>query len=161
MADKNPAQIIESSLKKTALGLLLLTISYGLSILTHVSSSGLSPYMGFAQKAIGILVILIVLPAFYQQIKLKTSNKGQCNEHDNYMSEAFRYASGFAFSLTFVSLVAIEMLGDKLLSDIPLNIIINGVEFIALGSFTTSFYLKLNSDSFDDADDEFGDETSS
>lgn len=160
MTDKNPAQIIESSLKKITIGLLLLSISYGLSILMYMSSNDLASYMEVTKKIIGILVILIVAPAFYKLMKLKSSSKGKCNEHDNYMSDAFRHSSALAFSATFVTLVAIEVVGGKLLSDIPLSTIINGIEFIALSSFTASFYLKLNSDSFDD-EDEFGDEASS
>ncbi len=158
MTSKNTAEVIETSLKRTALGLSLLTLSFGMSLLAYFSDGEVVDNIKIAQKVISFFVIVIVLPAFYNMMKIRMGNKAQCNDIDNYIAETFRYAGVFAFSITFVALIALEIINRNIGQELPTIVYLQSAKFITIGSFTSYFYLKLHRDKFDEAEDDFSDE---
>jgi hypothetical protein len=149
-----PAQIIDSFMQRTALGVFLLALAYTVSAAMFVASPRVAELLDKLQLGLSIVVLLVVFPAFLRIVKLRRRSGSDCEETDGYIVAMFRKASATAFSLTFVFLVVMQVVTEKLQSDLPASFFVNLIQAFTLGVFSIIFFLLVRSDS-DQTDDDF------
>ena len=155
-----PAQIIDSSMQRIALGVFLMALAYTMSAAMFVASPGVAELLDKLQLGLGILVLLIVFPAFLRIVKLRRRSGSDCEESDSYIVAMFRKASAKAFSLTFVFLVVMQIVTEKLQTDLPASFFVNLILAFTLAVFSIGFFMLVRSDS-DETDDDFDTESHS
>ena len=153
---KSPAQIVETLLQRTAIGLFLLAIGYTMSAIMYVvSDQEIVDLMDRLQLVPSILVLLIVFPAFVRFARLRYRRKNECTEADGYLVEMFKRASAMAFSLTFVFLIVLELVAEKYLTGLPTPFFINATLAFSLGVLSIAFFRLAHGDGDDEGDDDF------
>jgi hypothetical protein len=149
-----PAQIIDSFMQRTAMGVFLMALAYTVSAAMFVASPRVAELLDKLQLGLGIVVLLVVFPAFLRIVKLRRRSGSDCEETDSYIVAMFRKASTTAFSLTFVFLVVMQVVTEKLQSDLPASFYVNLILAFTLGVFSIIFFILVRSDS-DETDDDF------
>ena len=149
-----PAQIIDSFMQRTALGVFLMALAYSMSAAMLVASPKVAEVLDNVQLGLGILVLLIVFPAFLRIVKLRRRTGSDCEETDGYIVAMFRKASAKAFSLTFVFLVVMQVVTEKLQTGLSASFFVNVILAFTLGVFSITFFILVRSDS-DETDDDF------
>ena len=153
---ESPAQIIDRLLQRTAIGVSLMTIAYAMSATMYViDDEGVVDLIDTLQLILGILVLLVLLPAFVKYVRLYYRQKGECPEVDGYLVEMFRRASAMAFSLTFVFMVILEKVTEKHLTELPTPFFIDTILAFSLGVLSIAFFRVVRSDRDDEVDDDF------
>lgn len=153
---ESPAQIVDTLLQRTAIGLFLLAIAYTMSAAMYViNNQDIVNLMDRLQLVPSILVLLIVFPAFVKFAKLRYRRKSECSEADGYLVEMFRRASAMAFGLTFVFLIVLELVTEKYLTGLPTPFFINATLAFSLGVLSVGFFRLARGDGDDESDDDF------
>ena len=116
---ESPAQTVDRILQRTAIGVFLLSLAYSMSAAMYLVSEEAAGYMDRVQLALGILIVLIVLPAFLKFLRLKFRRGSDSPESDGYVAEMFKRAGSKAFSLTFILLIVLELAARKYLPPHP------------------------------------------
>jgi hypothetical protein len=155
-----PAQIIDSFMQRTALGGFLMALAYAMSAAMLVTSSDLAEVLDKLQLGLGILVILVVFPAFLRIVKLRRRSGSDCEETDGYIVAMFKKASTNAFSLTFVFLIIMQVVTEKIQTDLPASFFVDIILAFTLGVFSITFFMLVRSDS-DETEDDFDTESHS
>lgn len=155
-----PAQIIDSFMQRTALGGFLMALAYAMSAAMLVTSSDLAEVLDKLQLGLGILVILVVFPAFLRIVKLRRRSGSDCEETDGYIVAMFKKASTNAFSLTFVFLIIMQVVTEKIQTDLPASFFVDIILAFTLGVFSITFFMLVRSDS-DETEDDFDTESPS
>jgi len=157
----SPAQIIDNFMQRTALGMLLMTIAYTMSTAMYAVAPETAEVLDKLQLGLGLLVLLVVFPAFLRMVKLRRRMRSDCSETDGYIVAMFRKASTLAFSLTFVFLIIMQVVTEKFQTELPAEFFINAVLAFSLGVFSITFFVLIHSDSGDEGEDVFDTESHS
>ncbi len=153
---ESPAQIVDTLLQRTAIGLFLLAIGYTMSATMYVvSDQEIVDLMDRLQLVPSILVLLIVFPAFVRFARLRYRHKNECSEADGYLVEMFKRASAMAFSLTFIFLMTLELVTEKYLAGLAAPFFINATLAFSLGVLSVGFFRLVRGDVDDDSNDDF------
>ena len=155
-----PAQIIDSFMQRTALGGFLLALAYAMSAAMLVTSPEVAEVLDNLQLGLGILVILVVFPAFLRIVKLRRRSGSDCEETDGYIVAMFKKASTNAFSLTFVFLIIMQVVTEKIQTGLPASFFVDIILAFTLGVFSITFFMLVRSDS-DETEDDFDTESHS
>ncbi len=153
----SPAQMIDSFLRRVGIGIAIVGVTYGMSALEVVLPAPVSDYVGMAQLGLGILVVLLVFPAFVKFMLAR--RRGNCRgaEADSYMSEMFKEAAHHAFSATFITLIALEVAAKALKPDLPVHFFIDVALFVSLGFFAAVFFKLTGTEEGEDTgEDDWG-----
>ena len=150
---ESPAQTVDRLLQRSAIGLFLLSLAYAMSATMYLVSDEVAGYMDRAQLALGILILLIVFPAFLKYLRLKYRRESECPATGGYIVEMFKKAGAKAFSLTFIFLIALELVAEKYLTDLPTPFFIKTILSFNLGVFSITFFRWVRDD--DESDDDF------
>ena len=153
-----PAQIIDSFMQRTALGVFLMALAYAMSAAMLLTSPKVADLLDKLQLGLGILVLLVVFPAFLQIVKLRRRTGRDCEETDGYIVAMFKKASAKAFSLTFVFMVAMQVVTEKLQTGLSPSFFVNVILAFTLGVFSITFFILVRSDS-DEIEDDFDTES--
>ena len=155
-----PAQIIDSFMQRTALGGFLLALAYAMSAAMLVTSPEVAEVLDNLQLGLGILVILVVFPAFLRIVKLRRRSGSDCEETDGYIVAMFKKASTNAFSLTFVFLIIMQVVTEKIQTGLPASFFVDIILAFTLGVFSITFFMLVRSVS-DETEDDFDTESHS
>ena len=155
-----PAQIVDSFMQRTALGGFLLALAYAMSAAMLVTSPEVAEVLDNLQLGLGILVILVVFPAFLRIVKLRRRSGSDCEETDGYIVAMFKKASTNAFSLTFVFLIIMQVVTEKIQTGLPASFFVDIILAFTLGVFSITFFMLVRSDS-DETEDDFDTESHS
>lgn len=151
----SPALTIEKFMQRTAWGIFLLAIVHGMSAAEFLVPDNTAETLALASKLLGIGVILVVAPGFYQAMKLGGFRKLECDHHEGFVTEILSKASTMAFSLTFVCLLTLKVIAEKYGTGLPAAFFLNVALTFSLLFFSISFFV-LNRDPGED--DDFGTE---
>lgn len=152
-APLSTAQTIEKFMQRTAMGTFLLAVSYSVGIAEYLVSEEAAATLNLIQKPLGILVILIVAPAVWSLIRIGAFRpKPGCAEPESFVKDMLARASTLAFSITFVTLLALQVLSEKLFTDQPPAFFIQIALMVSLYVFSVSFFV-LSRDTDDDGND--------
>jgi hypothetical protein len=153
---ESPAQIVDRLLQRTAIGVSLMTVAYAMSATMYViDDPGVVDLVDTLQLILGILVLLVLLPAFFKYARLHYRQQGECPEEDGYLVEIFKRASAKAFGLTFVFMVILEKVTEKYLTELPTPFFIDTILAFSLGVLSIAFFRVVRSDRDDEVDDDF------
>ncbi len=153
---ESPAQIVDRLLQRTAIGVSLMTVAYTMSAVMYViDDQEVVDLIDNLQLVLGILVLLVLFPAFFKYTRLRYRQKGDCPEEDGYLVAMFRRASAMAFSLTFVFRVILEKATEKHLTELPTPFFIDTILAFSLGVLSFAFFRVVRSDRDDEVDDDF------
>ncbi len=156
-AKLSPAQTLEKFMQRTAIGTFLLAISYTIGTAEYLVSEELADTLNMLQKPLGLLVILLVAPAVWSMARIGAFKaRPGCDEPESFVKEMLARASTLAFSITFVTLLALQVLSGKVFADQPPAFFIGIALMVSLYVFSISFFV-LSRETEDD-DDEFGED---
>ncbi|WP_286830832.1 MULTISPECIES: hypothetical protein [Kordiimonas] len=153
---QSAAQTLEKFMQRTAIGTFLLAVSYTIGTAEFLVSADLAETLNIIQKPIGLLVILIVAPAVWSLKRIGAIKpRPGCDEPESFVKDMLARASTLAFSITFVVLLALQVLSDKIFTDQPPAFFIGIALMVSLYVFSVSFFV-LSRDTGDD--DDFGED---
>jgi len=155
-ATHSAAQTIEKFMQRTAAGTFLLAVSYSIGTAEYLVTGDLAETLNLIQKPLGILVILIVAPAVWSLMRIGAFRRPPgCSEPESFVKDMLTRASTLAFSVTFVTLLALQVLSGKIFTDQPAAFFIQIALMVSLYVFSISFFI-LSRDT--EEDDEFGED---
>lgn len=146
----NTALLLERFMQRTALGVFLLALRYGMTAAGPLLGEELMALVRYLQLALSLLIVLLVLPAFWHYLKLRRQRRADCANPDSFVLEMFRRAALIAFSYSFVLLVLLDLVSRKSLVYLSAPLVINLVLSFMLAVFSISFYLLSRLDEPDD-----------
>ena len=155
------AQVAETMMHRTAIGVFLVTMAYVLSAAVYLVDEQVERYLDHLQLVLGIAAIVVILPIFVKYSRLKARRQDGCPESDSFMAEMFKRAGTKAFSLTFIFLVVLDVVTKRELVDYPTPFYINLILAFSLGVFSITYFRLVHSGGDDDYGDEFAEEPSS
>lgn len=148
-----PAQMVDSFLRRVVVGVFIVALKYAASALEQVSNEPLAGYLDIGQLVSSIIVVVIVLPAFVSFFRARALPECRQAETDSYIAEMVKQSALYAFSGTFVFLIALEVLVKKITATPPVSFYLDIVLFVALTIFSVSFYLLVRDDGEDEPDE--------
>lgn len=151
----SPAQMVDSFLRRVALGVAIVGTAYGLSALEQLLPEREAGYADMVQFGLSILVIVLVLPAFAKFMLARKRGVCKSAEADSYMAEMFKHAAHHGFTAAFISLITLEMVAKKFTTGLEAGFFLDVALFATLSTFALSFH-RLTRDE-DEEDDREGD----
>jgi len=156
--DETTAQFVDRFLRRIALAVSIMALSYGSGALSHIVGGGVRDILLVVKDPLGLLAAIIVLPMFIRMmIKVIRSGKTSGNGSSGYIAEIYGRSAGNGFAAGFIFLVFLEPFSGKALSQLPPEFFVQAAIAVLLGTLAISFFV-LNRDGDDEMDDEFEDE---
>ncbi len=151
-AKLSPAQMLEKFMQRTATGTFLLAVSYTIGTAEYLVPDGMADTLNILQKPLSLLVILLVAPAVWSMARIGAFKaRPGCDEPESFVKEMLARASTLAFSITFVALLALQVLSGKFFTNQPPAFFIGIALMVSLYVFSISFFV-LSRDTEDDDD---------
>ena len=153
---ESPAVIIDRFFQRIAIGVTLLGLSYALSAASYIVSEDIASYIGPLKTLLSIMVLVVVFPAFWTFMKLDKKIRSLCYEPDSFIVEMFKNACVRAFSITFVTLIILELLSEVHFPELAPSFFLNIALWISLDVFALTFFMSTlaSDDDEDDLEDE-------
>ncbi len=128
-------------LQTTAVSMLLVAIAYGLSAVSFVVSEDVAEILNMLETGLGILVLVILLPMFLFMLrKLTSGQRRRCFESEGYVAYVFKRACVKAFEFTFITLIAMDFITGKYVTELPADFFIKTTLALSLTVFGTVFF---------------------
>lgn len=151
---QTPAQTIDSAMVRFALGMLLVGTAYAVSAATFYVDPEVGYYLKKIKSAASLLVFVVVLPQFIKLILMKLKMRGCAGEPEGFVIDVVHKAAEMSFSLTFVFLIAMQVVTEDFLPDMPAGVAIEIIVAVTLGLYCLFFFV-FHRDAGDLGDDEF------
>lgn len=156
--DETTAQFVDRFLKRIALSVSILALSYGSGALSHIVGGEARDILLMVKDPLGLLAALIVLPMFIKMmVKVIRSGKASGDTSSGYVAEIYGKSAGNGFAAGFIFLIFTEPMSDGWLAHLPPSFFVQAAIAVLLGSLGISFFI-LNRDTGDEMDDGFDDE---
>ncbi|MBO6505017.1 MAG: hypothetical protein JJ850_16515 [Kordiimonadaceae bacterium] len=155
--DKAPepmAQLYDRFLNRSAIGMFLLALLFALTAFEQSAAGELPGALKYAEKAIAILIIILVGPITFQVYRRKRSFVSTCDEPEGFLTSSFQKAAMRAFTGSFILLIVLNVLLEKEAVDWPAAVIVPALLAFNLGVASLSFFL----DNLEDDEDDFAEE---
>lgn len=149
------AMFAEKLLHRTSLGVFLVSIAYVFDIAATYADGTIETVLDVVSYALGILVILIILPVFLTYVRHFRRAK---NPIDSFVLDIYRTACVRAFEVTFMSLIFLDLVISKFFPDFPAAITVEGVLALSLGVMSVTFFVLNKRSGADDSDEDEWDE---
>ncbi len=149
------AEQVDSMMQRVALGVFLVSIAYAISAIRFFVSQESVEMLDIASRALGVLIIILVLPGFIKFMILKRNNRQACKEPEGFVVEMFNKATGKAFQFTFLFLVAFEFVNDDFIAGLPSEFVIKLILAVTLAIFSLTFFALSRVDEHPEHEDEF------
>lgn len=149
----SPIDFFETFLTRTAYALLVVSVGYFSEVLEPYVSGTATVVIKVVQLGVVAILAVTILPLFITWVR---KCKGKGGEFEGFVAEAFRKACAKAFEITFLFLIALEILTQSVLADLPAKTVIDLTLGVSLATGGITFWL-LNRQMDDDegeADDE-------
>ncbi|NVJ97814.1 MAG: hypothetical protein HWE25_06655 [Alphaproteobacteria bacterium] len=154
--DASPAQVADQFVQRTIIGMMLLSISYGGKAAMSIVPTGVVKVIAPVSVLLSVAIVLVVAPGFIRYFALRKAGGGNCPEADSYITQMYREAAVWAFSFTFILLMALGFGTELGLHTWPTAFVLNGTIALSLAALAFSFY-RLTRDT-DEEDDDFDQE---
>jgi len=148
----NPAQVVDQFMQRLAVGVGLLSLKHAGNAAQYLVSDTVRHWIGWGNTALSVLIVLILFPAFLRYVRLRRSGTEVCIKSDGYLSHMFKEATTHAFSATFITLIALVLITQKILQDMPAAFFLNIAVAVCIGSLAVSYFF-LTRDTDDEDDD--------
>ena len=159
MTTKNPvsqAEIIDKITQRGALAALVLALVTASSAATYLVSPETGWYLEITERVLAVLVVLIILagaPLMIRKIRLRRKNPGMAPE--SFITDVARQAMTVSWSLTFLTLVFLDLADGRYVADLPSLFIMDLAKTIMLGAFAVSFFILNRSSGMDELSEGF------
>lgn len=156
MADRpspSTAQMIDTFLQRTALGLVLIATKFAVTALAPFFTAVNEGLVDIITVLLSISAVLVVFPSFSRYLDRRRKDKAGCKHMESYLATMFREAAIRAFTATFVLIVGLQMFVDLASSDLPVPFYLDLIMAVMAGSAAISFFLLVRDDE-DNADDD-------
>jgi len=151
-------QFVDRFLKRIALAVAIMALSYGSGALSHIVGGQASDILTMVKDPLGLLAAVIVLPMFIKMmIKVIRSGKTSSDASSGYIAELYGKSAGNGFAAGFIFLVFLEPISGRFLAHLPPEFFVQSAIAVLLGALAISFFI-LNRDGDGEMDDEFGDD---
>lgn len=144
------AQFVDRFMTRTALGIFLVALAYGASVLERTLPSNAADLFDKIGLALGIAAVVIVLPQFVQLIRRRKALGIGRNEPEGFVTDVYKRAAERAFALTFIFLLAMDVMTRGVLANLSADVAIKAVIAVSLSIFSLSFFLFNRVDEDDD-----------
>lgn len=151
------AEKVDKFQKTVAVGLFVLALTYVVEVAQFLTTGQTAEILDDIGLGGGILVVLIVFPAFVRFMHLRFKNRKACLETEGFVLQAFKTASSYSFSYTFVFMVFLnafmvflEGSGTGFFPDFPPEFYLKTIMAVTLGVHSVSFFLINRESSEDD-----------
>lgn len=147
------AEFVDIFMQRIALGVFLVSLAYGASALIFVSDGEIASYLGKAKLGLGILAVILVLPQFIKMVRFKMKRPSDGCEPEGFVVDVYKRAAEKGFAFTFIFLLIMDVVTDKVVTDLPPKFFIEVVIAASLAIFSLSFFF-LNRETDDREDDD-------
>jgi len=158
--DETTAQFVDRFLKRIALAVFIMAVSYASGALGHVVGHEARDFLLMVKDPLGLLAAIIVLPMFIKMMIKIIRSGGKHSTPSGYVAEMYGKSAGNGFAAGFIFLVFLEPLSGGALAHLPSEFFVQSAIAILLGGLSVSFFI-LNRDDADEMDDDFDDDPSS
>jgi len=155
--DETLAQFADRFLRRVALAVLLMAISYTAAATLHFVEGNLNEALTIVRKVFGIGAALIVLPQFINFIRLRMRVKDCGEEPEGFIAEIYGQSAVSAFAVAFVTMVFLEPFAGKAFSDLPPDFFIQAMLALMMATLGINFFIRSRAGD-DELDDEFDDD---
>ncbi|GHF24342.1 hypothetical protein GCM10017044_18710 [Kordiimonas sediminis] len=142
----NLPEFQEQFLTRTAIGVFIVALSYGLGIGQHFADAATTAYLSTAKTVLSVLVLLLLLPSFLRLLWLRYNHRAEFNSTESYIAAVAKNAGMMTFSLTFVFLIALEAASQSYLPqlqlDMPPSLYLKAVLCFSLLVFSLTFFIE-------------------
>ena len=148
------AQTIDSAMVRFAMGMLLVGFAYAISVAMFFVGDELAGSLKILKKTAGLLVFVVVLPQFIKLMLMKLKLRGCEGEPEGFVIDVVHKAAEMAFSLTFVFLIAMQVVTEDFLPNLPAGVAVEMIVAVTLGLYC-AFFFYFHRDPDDQGDDQF------
>lgn len=153
-AQEPMAQLYDRFLNRSAIGMFLLALLFAFTAFEQSTAAEVPSAVKYAEKAIAIVIIVIVGPVTFQVYRRKRSFVSTCDEPEGFLTSAFQKAAMRAFTGSFILLIVLNVLLEKGAVNWPAAVIVPALLAFNMGVASLSFFL----DNLGDDEDDFGEE---
>ena len=158
MTKQKPISVVEQIDKmhqRIAIGVFLVAIAYATSVIRFLVNEETSELLDIFSKVLGIVIIILVLPAFLKLMNMRRKNKGACKEPEGFVIEMFNKATSMAFQFTFLFLVVLEIISKNILAHLPGEFVIKLIITVTLAIFSLTFFFLNRAGDTEETEDDF------
>ncbi|PCI59173.1 MAG: hypothetical protein COB37_11990 [Kordiimonadales bacterium] len=149
------AQFVDRFMQRTALAVLVMSLAYASSAVSHFVSEQTAEYLMWAKTAFALGGGAIVLPVVVKFVRLRMKKDKSCSgSPTGYMASMFNKAAERAFATGFIFMIILEPLSQHLVADWPPAFFIQSTLSVMIAALGINFFL-LNRDEGDELDDDF------
>ena len=131
---------IDRMMQRIALGVFLIAIAYAISASKFFVNEKTADILDISSQVLGVIIIVLVLPAFLKLVNMKRKNREACSEPEGFVTEVFDKATGKSFQFTFLFLIALEFVSGNYLTNLPTEFFIKLIISVTLAIFSLSFF---------------------
>lgn len=146
---------IDRMMQRIALGVFLVAIAYAISASKFFVNEKTANILDISSQVLGVIIIVLVLPAFLKFVIMKRKNREACSEPEGFVIEMFDKATGKSFQFTFLFLIALEFVSGNYLTNLPTEFFIKLIISVTLAIFSLSFFFLNRAGGDLEAEDEF------
>ena len=139
-----------------ALAVFLMAVAYAISVLEFFVSEDVKAVLNISSQVLGIIILLIVIPAFVKFMRMKRKNRESCKEPEGFVIEVFDKATGKAFQFTFIFLIILEFFSGSYLLHLPGEFFVKLIITVTLAVFSLTFFFLNRDWGQAEVEDEFG-----
>lgn len=149
-----PAEFLDLFIRRSALGVFLLALAYGLAALASVLGDEWAAGLGYVQLGLSFAILVVVFPVFWRYLRLRGTRAAGCPSPESYLASQFQKASAWGFTAMFIVLVLMEALVRKLFPETPAERVLNLALALGLTVFSLAFFFLSRADLGDEEADE-------
>jgi cobalamin synthase len=150
------AEQADRMMQKIALGVFLVAVAYTISAAKFFVSEDVAGVLDISSQVLGIIILIIVLPAFLRFMSMKRKNRETCREPEGFVTEIFDKATSKAFQFTFIFLIILEFVSGRYLVHLPGEFFIKLIIAVTLAIFSLTFFFLNRDWGGSEVEDEFG-----
>ena len=150
------AEQADRMMQVVALGVFLVAVAYAISAAEFFVSEDIAGVLNISSQVLGIIIFIIVLPAFLRFMSMKRKNRETCGESEGFVTEIFDKATGKAFQFTFIFLIILEIVSGSYLAHLPGEFFIKLTIAVTLAIFSLTFFFLNRDWGGNEVEDEFG-----
>lgn len=136
------AELVDRTTQRTALLLLLLSFTLGISAVNHLVNEQAGWYLNIAEKGLAVLVVIIglfcITPMFIKKYALQ---QYQSLSIESFINDVAMKSFAFSWGVTFMLIVFMGMFAESYLAKQPLEFLMDTIKAVMTGTFAVSFLI--------------------
>jgi len=140
------AQIVDTFMQRTALGLVLIASKFVLTATSHFLPAASEDMVDITAVLLSIAAVFVILPSFSRYVAARQKDKSCFANVESYLAEMFKEAGMRAFSATFVLLIGLQIFTDLAEPGLPIVFYLDLIVAVMTGSAAVSYFLLVQDD---------------